>query len=162
MIIPHTSAETTMSLTNMDTLEQRYMQYNPTDLRIMLAASYNEFDVLGSSFKPVQYQNTDNVQYSFTLTLLPETLADFQQYTETIRFLSAMFYPPESGSSPPDMLFVWPNYISCRAKAKTAEFTHTHYNKQGTPVIAQVSVSLFNVRNKVLLGPDARAFGWVD
>lgn len=161
MIIPHTSAEWTMSLTNMDTLEQRYMQYNPTDLRVMLSASYNEFDVLGSSIKPVQYQNTDNIQYSFTLTLIPETLADFDQYLETLRFLAAMFYPPESGSSPPDMLFVWPNYIACKAKAKTAEFNHTHYNKHGTPVITQVPVTLFNVRDKVLLQPDIRAFGFV-
>ena len=153
------AADLTVYLTNMDTQEEFEFAGNPDDLKISMAANYTEFDVVGSSFKPMQYAGTDNIQLTFTLKIIPETVAEFDNAHELENYIYALMLPAEPGLAPPDTLIVWPEYIVMYVKVLSAEVSWTHYNGIGKPVLGSIALTVKNTRAERLLAGEMRRTG---
>lgn len=152
-------ASLTVTLLNMETQEPVSLQGNPNDLKIALSADYTEFDVIGSSFKPMQYVGTSNIELSFTLQIIPETLDEFETAHDLEYFLYGLLYPSEPGGSPPDVLIMWPEYLTLHVKFTSLSVQWSAYNDLGTPTIGTIACTVKNVRATRLLGGDIRRRG---
>ena len=153
------NASSTMSLTNLDTQETKYMVYNPTDLDVVMSTNWTKHEVVGLSFTPLQYVGTSNIEVGFTLRFLPETLKEFDEYVDTVKFLEALLYPPEEGESAPDVLLTWPGFITLICKVNSLGLKPQHFNASGYPTIMETPMKFEHVRKVRLLQSDIRDRG---
>lgn len=145
---------------NLETLEERLLQFNPIELSHGASAEYTRHPVVGMSNQPMQYANTTNRQFSFTTSFKVERPVDKTEYEETMKFLDALMYPLAPGASPPDVLFVWPNLVSVPVKVVSVNPRHIQFNAELAPTRTDVDITLERIRDRPLLYGEVRERGW--
>ena len=152
-------------ISNAETAEDLSAQYNPEEIKEKIKVNYKELEVLGLSHKPLQYQNTDNYQATFTLGF--DALSQYAGSSDTARarrFLMSLCYPRKSAQdvpsgAPPRVLFSWPQLISLTCVIDTLDFSHKRFNNQMKSVLWTVDVTIKETRLVRLYSEDVLVFG---
>lgn len=141
-----------LNLTDLNSGETLFVQFNPTQVRRAIKVAYARKAVLGQSHRPLQYTGTDN--QTFPLDLFFDALdtsrrsanpfGDGDQSTafglgrEARLFLESLAYPESEDDTiltePPDVLIVWPKNFSLVCKLRGLEFQDTRFNVEGAPI----------------------------
>ncbi len=145
---------TIMNLVTDDVLEP---QFNPTELSERYAATYGELVVPGLSHKRRHFSNTENPKfgplslYFSCVNMGPEGL----EYLNAARLaLIASVHPWRSDSiergGPPRMLFAWPQLLSLVVTVDEVSIVHQAFNRRGASVSFTASVTVTEVRDKLV------------
>ncbi len=144
----------TMTLVNMVNNQALDVQFQPEDFEENIGVTYAELTVPGLSHKILQYINTENVKYAFTLNYhsrgAGNGTAQFKRLMQARQFLYALTHPSagttRSGGAP-RALFIWPNLISLSCVVRNMGFKYTAFNKQRTPIAFSAKVDLTEIRD---------------
>lgn len=145
--------------TNLVTLEEREVQFNPTELSHTIGADYTQFQVVGLSYQPQQYGSTSNREFTITLQFKVEGESDLDNFGSTFNFLTAQLYPLEPGGSPPDVLFTWPNLASVMVKIVGLTTRHVQFDAQLHPIRTDIDVTMRSVRKEPMFYDEVRDNG---
>ena len=148
-----------VSFVNLDTLEEKRVQFNPTELTHSVSAEYTMFQVVGLSYQPHQYASTSNREFSMTLMFRVDSPAERDEVDDALRFLDSLMYAADFGGSPPDTLLVWPSLTSTQVKVRSVGKKHTQFNSVLAATMTSVDVALMAIHSKPLLQVDVRENG---
>lgn len=144
---------------NLDTLEERLAQFNPTELTTSVTAEYTLFTAVGLSHQPHQYSHTTNREFTLTLQFKVERPAEREEVDSTIAFLRSLAYPRVPGGAPSDVLFVWPNNVGLPVKVRSVSEKQVQFNQEGAPTRMDIDVTLMRIRDRPLYQDDVRTRG---
>lgn len=144
-----------LHITNLQTGEGFFMQFNPTDFQREISVAWHEHQILGQSYRPLDYLATENAKISFDLFFRAETAkqqSDCEIYT---KFLESLCYPPGEADGlakrrPPRILVVWPNTMALTAVVASLGFVHEMFDLSGRTIQWRVKVSLVEARRSRL------------
>jgi hypothetical protein len=148
-----------VSFVNLDSLEEKRVQFNPTELTHGISAEYTLFDVVGMGHQPHQYSHTTNREFSMTLLFKVESPADLAAVRDTENFLMSLMYAVEPGAAPPDTLLVWPSMTSTRVKVRGLGHKHTQFNAALAATMTSVDITLMAIHDRPRLHADVRENG---
>lgn len=146
---------------NLETLEERAAQFNPAEFSKSIGVDWKRYAVAGLGYEPILYTKTGNQEFSLTLPFRVTRPAEKEEFEQFSRFIEACCYPTAPGSSPPDVLLVWPGVVAVPCKVSSCSSQYLLFNKEGHPTRADIALSLFWVRRQALLAGDIRQFGSV-
>jgi len=137
-----------INLANGDTVDA---QFNPAEIEEELSVNWTKLEVLGLPHTPLQYKNTSNHQFTFTMRF--DGVGESQGSARILRarrLILSWGYPPRapqsvSGGSPPDLLFIWPGLASMVAKLAHVKFRHMAFNKRA-PARYDASITIEEMR----------------
>ena len=145
--------------TNLDTLEERFVQFNPTELAHGIAAEYTQFTAVGLPYQPQQFSHTTNREFTFTLPFKVEGPTDLKNFWSTFNFLTACTHPAEPGAAPPTVLFNWPNLATVVVKIVSVDARHLQFDADLNPTRTDLDITLRTIRNRPRLYGDVRLNG---
>lgn len=148
-----------VSFVNLETLEEKRVQFNPTELTHSASAEYTMFQVVGLSYQPHQYASTTNREFTLTLMFKVESPDDLKAVRDAENFLMSLQCPTEPGGSPPDVLLVWPSMTSTRVKVRSLGHKHTQFNAVLAATMTSIDVTLMAIHDAPLLQADVRERG---
>lgn len=148
-----------VSFVNLDTLEEKRVQFNPTELTHSISTEYTMFQVVGLSYQPHQYASTSNREFSMTLLFRVDSPAERDEVRDTENFLMSLMYTAEPGGSPPDVLLVWPSLTSTRVKVRGLGHKHTQFNSVLAATMTSIDVSLMAIHDRPLTQAEVRESG---
>ena len=153
-------------LVNLSVDESLIVQFNPTELEESLGVNYSRMTVPGLSHQILQYVNTENVAFNFSLFWDATDLGI--QGVEFIlaarKFLYAACHPKATpgniiGAGAPQILFLWPNMVSLMCVMTKLQFRYTRFNKFAEPTAYTASVTLEEVRTSLVSMEDVSSLG---
>jgi len=135
-----------LNIANLQTGDGYYMQFNPTELKRQTAINYQRHEVIGQSYRPLDYTGTNNQTLSFSVYFRAENRQQQQGMEEVMRFLESLGYPPEDADAlvearPPRCLIVWPNTLSITAVLTNYDETREMFDLQGRTIQATVRLT---------------------
>lgn len=165
-----------LSITNLDTGEGFFGQFNPTQWEEQVNVNWNRQSVPGLSHQPMQYGFTENFKFTLDLFLRGVTPGELNQdpiRDKTVkglagtldfrRFLMSLVYPRTSstiaGAGPPRVLIVWPNVLTMTCVATSYSVQHTRFNMQGTTVEYVATMAFEELRESRLTSEQVRILG---
>ena len=163
-----------MSITDLTTLEEVEMQFNPSELTETVRIDWARLRIPGLSHERLQFNHTENYKATFRLIFdaLTENSSgisirrgnDAARNLDTRNFLMSLCYPKQgaatvSDGEAPRVLLVWPNLISLTAKIDELKFHHSRFALDGTPTFFEVDITLEEIRDTRLTSEDVRASG---
>jgi hypothetical protein len=134
---------TKCTVVNTHTDERMSPIFNPTVLEQQLSASYERKRPVGMPHSTQQYKGTDNMVLNLDF-YLRTTDSDSHRFNEQFRnFMTAFLYPTEAATDvvtggPPNMLFVWPNYVSLLFKVQTINVRSERFRRTDLAPYQQV------------------------
>ena len=164
------------TLRNMTNGETKQFLINPSELDLLLQASWKELDIKGMPNLPVQYQNTKNIRIRFTLISNRLYVQDAgkvsferaKQFMKDYRaFLHSLVLPSNeeniSGyqtSEPTKVWFNWPNVLSFPMSISSIRWKLTNFaiDLSSNHELAEVS-AIVNLPD-VLWSDEIRLTGW--
>lgn len=128
-----------LNLTNLQTGEGFYVQFNPTQFKRGVQALYERHEVLGQSFRPLDYLGTSNATVELNLFFRAENAQERDGGQDVLNFIEALMYPPEAADSigerrPPRVLVVWPGSLSFSAVLTDLDVTHEMFDLEGRTI----------------------------
>ncbi len=145
-----------MSLTNLRTGDALEAQLQPEELEAAIAVGYNELAILGYSHKPLQFMQTENLEIPVELRFY--RLWKSFDLKRATRFLMALAHPMRSdsveGGGTPDVLLVWPNFLSVRCRVREVRLKATRFERTGEPIFAVFRLKLHRVSDTRILSED--------
>lgn len=148
-----------VSFVNLESLEEKRVQFNPTELTHSVSAEYTMFQVVGLSYQPHQYASTSNREFSMTLLFRVDSPAERDEVRDTENFLMSLMYTAEPGGSPPDVLLVWPSLTSTQVKVRGLNHKHTQFNSILAATMTSIDVTLMAIHDRPLDRLEVRANG---
>ena len=148
-----------VSFVNLESLEEKRVQFNPTELTHSVSAEYTMFQVVGLSYQPHQYASTSNREFTVTLQFKVEGESELDDFGSTFNFLTAQLHPFEPGGSPPDVLFTWPNLASVVVKIIGLSTKHVQFDAQLHPIRTDIDVTMRSVRKEPMFYDEVRDNG---
>ena len=148
-----------VSFVNLDTLEEKRVQFNPTELTHSVSAEYTLFQVVGLSYQPHQYASTTNREFSLTLMFRVDSPSERDEVADAENFLMSLTYPAEAGGSPPDTLLVWPSLTSTRVKVRGLTHKHTLFNSILAATMTSIDVSFMAIHSQPRYQAEVRESG---
>ena len=88
-----------LNIRNLQTDEGFYMQFNPTKFQHEVTSSWARLEVLGQSFRPLDYLGTNNATVGFSLFFRAENRQEQEGLEEVLAFLESLQYPPDDVDS---------------------------------------------------------------
>jgi hypothetical protein len=154
-----------VTLVNLSTRERLDAQSNPASIQLALTVGYGRAQVPGLTHEVLQYTGTKNLripmQLEYNAGRGPDALAELQKAQ---LFLQSAAYPVRSddisGTSPPHLLIVWPNYLSLEAVITSLTIQNTQFNHTGAPVRFTARINLEEFRQARLLSDSIRRTGF--
>jgi hypothetical protein len=141
-----------MSITNLYTNLSQDAQFNPVEFTEALRVNYTKLGLLGRSYRPLQYQNTDNHGIKFELGLRVFKRGENQKLRiyQFRNFLLSLCYPRRGaadvvGGAPPRVLLVWPQMVSLTCRIMSVEGTHSFFGSSGGSNYPRYKVEIENV-----------------
>jgi hypothetical protein len=133
------------SIVNLTSGESMDVLFNPEQLVEKIGVQWSRVTVPGLSFKPLQFQSTDNRQLPGVEFYLDKYFARSQNEDASILdfrgFLRAFTVPPAvvkgvPAAAPPRALFVWPSLLSVECVFTSLQFTYKKFSAlDGSPLI---------------------------
>jgi hypothetical protein len=148
--------------TNLVTLEERDVQFNPVELSHSIAAEYTLFTAVGASYQPQQYSHTTNREFSVTLQFKVEGEQELDDFSNTFNFLTACLHPFEYGGAPPEVLFTWPNLASVIVRILSLNTKHVQFDAQLHPTRTDIDVVMRTIRKGGKLYDEVRENGLME
>ena len=165
-----------MSLTNLDTGEGFFCQFNPTQWEEQVGVNWNRQNVPGLSHQPLQYGFTENMKVSLDLFARGEAPGEVNQSAvkdkdvkglagilDFRKFLMSLVYPRQSstvgGAGPPRILLVWPNVLTLNVIATSYKVQHSRFNIQGTTVEYVATMGFEELRDTRITSEQVRILG---
>lgn len=154
------------SLGNLETGETRDFQYNPTEIKIALAAVWKESSSPAASFERLAFANRKNDTYSFKLVLDGKARGapDINDY---LAYLASLMAPPDADldvrtAAPPRILFRFPNFISVVTVLPKLNVTAKRFDPDTlAPDYVELEVELLEHRTKRLGAQTLRRLGFI-
>ena len=148
-----------------DPEERLDAQSNPAEFSLALTVGYGRAQVPGLTHEVLQYTGTKNLRIPMLLEYNagrgPDALAEVRKAQ---LFLQSAAYPVRSddlsGTSPPRLLIVWPNYLSLQAVITSLTIQNTQFNRTGEPVRFRARIDLEEFRQVRLLSDSVRRTGF--
>lgn len=153
-----------LNISNLQTGEGFYVQFNPTQLKRSVQSAWQSHEVLGQSYRPLDYLGTDNAKVDFSVYLRAENAAQQAGLEEVAAFLESLQYPPDTGDSivgrrPPRCLIVWPGSLVFTAVMRGFDMTHEMFDAQGRTIQATIKLNWEEARRSRLTQEDVRERG---
>ncbi len=150
-----------MGLLDLSTGEGFRVQFNPERLREKVGAEWKEVAVPGYSYPILYYANTRSHEISLSLKFLAETQQDLEGLTELKRFLWSLVYPVEDGTSPPDVLLIWPGTCRMVIVVTQLDIENEAFNRAGQVTEFTCAFEAKERRQYQLFSSDVRRLGSV-
>jgi len=146
------------------TAETIEAQFNPEKFLFGIGVNYEEQDVPGAGYKPLQYKNTDNPQ--MTIELFYRVVTEEEQLIrdDAERFLLSLCYPRRGAGTipqhpPPRMLIVWPSYVRLNVVVRRLDIQAIRFNRLGAPIEEKFSLTVDEIRDGQIFSEDVRSQG---
>lgn len=157
-----------MTITDLNTLEERTAQFNPTELGEVVGAAWNDVALLGMGYKPSQFNQSENYKPEIELAFraFDDDGNKVQNLLDTRKFLMSLCYPTRggqgvAGTAPPRALFFWPNLISITCTVRRVEFRHTLFDINAIPLHSSAKIEMSEIRDVNLYSQDVRSMGTI-
>lgn len=153
-----------LNITNLQTGEGFFVQFNPTQFKRAVQSAWQRHEVLGQSFRPMDYLGTANAVIDFSVYLRAENATQQAGLEELAAFLESLQYPPGEADSilgrrPPRCLIVWPNTFVFSAVMTGFDMTHEMFDLQGRTIQATIKLTWEEARRSRLTQEDVRERG---
>lgn len=160
------------------------VQFNPTQFEEVVVANYQRMNVVGSSYKPLQYMGSENHALRLDLffhanisgrspstgerTVDPFTKASDYTITkihEARNFLMSLVYPTEvqgalvKTAAPPRVFLLWPNMVSMTCVFTRIRFQHEMFRTNGMSRQIRAECDIEEASDVQILSSDVRQYG---
>lgn len=136
-------------------------QYNPTELEELIAANWTELTIPGLSHRRMQYIDTSNDEFNFTLhyDTTDQSPVDHEKFLSQRKWLMAHTVPRGGGSTiidgaAPRVLFSWPTLVSIVAVIRSVRFRYLTFNTDLSPTRWDADVKITEIRDSRLTFDD--------
>jgi hypothetical protein len=148
-----------LGLMNLATLEGFKVQYNPERVKERVGAEWRAVAVPGFSHDKLYFSNTKSHELAWALKFLADNTADLTAITDLKRFLLSLVYPVEDGTSPPDVLFIWPGTVRMVVVIKMIDIDNEAFNRAGQMTEFTAQIEAIERRTYQLTSADVRRLG---
>lgn len=168
-----------MTLANIETGDLITAQFNPDEVKEELAVNYEKLEILGQSFKPLQYKSTENFQLTYELgfdgvsnrdisaTNLEPSAGDTVGPAAIMgarSFLYHLCYPRKGaqdviGGGPPRAYMYWPNLYAFSCRITKVTITHRRWARSMTPVLFTAQVTIEQISDARIYSEDVLVKG---
>lgn len=156
-----------MSISNLDTAESIYLQYNPEEIEEAFGVVYARQTSPGLSHQILQYINTENVVLTFDLVF--DALTNREDFDEddalnARRFIHSLTLPMAGAATvrdgaPPRVLFVWPYLFAFTTVITKGRTKFRRFFKSGKPSLFTISLTIEELREFRITSEDVLADG---
>ena len=153
-----------LNITNLQTGEGFLMQFNPTQFRRAVSSAWQRHEVLGQSYRPLDYLGTNNTTVDLSVYFRAENRTEQQGLETVMAFLESLQYPPETADSlggrrPPRVLVAWPRTFAFAAILTSYEAVHEMFDLAGRTIQATVKLTFEEARRSRLTQENVRQNG---
>ena len=152
-----------VSIASVDTGRSVDAQFNPDEIEEKLGVNWKELEIMGMSHKPLQYQNTENLQLTFEMGF-NAMATDGDQVFSTRLFLESLCYTKRGaadviGGAPSKVLFSWPNLFSLTCVIVSLTFKHKRFRQSMQPSAFTAAITIKEIRSTRLFAEDVLSSG---
>lgn len=153
-----------MFFVNLHTTEAVDVQFNPTMFDRETSVSWQHHQVIGQSYRPVDYLGTENAKLSLELYFRAETAVEYEAATDAVNFIESLQYPPEDADSiggrrPPRVLVVWPGSMTFTCVFTSVHIKHNLFDSKGRTRQWSVKIEVEEARKSRLSQEAVRRSG---
>jgi hypothetical protein len=121
-----------MGFVNLATDEGYKVQYQPVAFTESVSAEWRSVQLPGYSHEVLFYSHTTSHNTGFALKFLGIDDAEVEAINLLKRFLLSLVYPVEDGTSPPDVLVIWPNTLRMIGVIRKVDIANEAFRQDGT------------------------------
>lgn len=148
-----------LGILDLATSEGYTVQYNPERTSEKVGAEWREQAIAGLSHTLLYFANTTTHQVAFSLKFLGTNATDIDGLNTLKRFLLSLVYPTEGGSSPPDVLLIWPNSLRMVVVVTSVGVENEAFAANGTLTEFTATIECKERRTYALTSADVRRLG---
>jgi len=165
--MPHQQQQPSkVTFTKYESGDQLVVQWNPSELKEGVTASWGRLKTMGMSHTQPQFGNTENHSVSFDLAFsaYDDRGNQINNMARARRFLLSCCYPKRgaqtiAGGAPERIIFVWPKLISFTTLIESVEFTHQSFALDGQPTRTTAALKIEEIRDVRLYAEDVFSSG---